>query len=74
MMSTVPTPQDIAGRLRKNQAEVGDIVVYRDSTTSLIERMLVEGVLHDRAGVMKIYEGSGNRLIHARYVVEVEKR
>lgn len=73
IMDTIPTPADIASRLPRNRAVVGDTIVYRDTTTLLIERMLVEGVLHERGGVHKIYEGSGNRLVHSRYVTEVVK-
>lgn len=66
-----PTPKDIAARLPKNRAKVGDTIVYRDPNTALITEMLVEGSFTATDGIHRVYVGWGNRLVSSRYVTEV---
>lgn len=72
-MDTIPTPTDIASRLPKNRAEVGDTIVYRDPATALLTEMLVEGRFMATDRIHRVYVGWGNRLVSSRYVTEVRK-
>ncbi len=69
--SPVPTPQQIARRLPRNQAKRGDTIVYRDPTTTLINEMLVEDVTGASDRINVVYLGSAKRTIHSRHVLEV---